>query len=374
MILHTDIPTRAQVDRLLVNRDPASVSIYVATDPTTANQPARIKLRNLSEAALGQLRDAGIANRAVAAIEEELGDLVDDEVIWRNQARSLAAFVTPEFLFTFRLPNRLLSNFEVSDRFHLKPLLRAVTFPQVAFVLALARGSVRVIEVSADDPPSEIKLPDMPSDAASAAGRSSLADRAPTRRIQGAEGLKIRLRQYARQIDQAMRPFLNGLDVPLILAATEPLESIFRSMNSYPHLAATGIAGNPERTPDAELAASARGVLDALYAEQLRATHELFERRSADGRALLDVGDVARAATYGAVDTVFVDIDQVVPGTIDEQSGAVSLASTSTSDRYGVVDEIARRTWLAGGTVLAVRSEDIPGKGPVAAILRYRIG
>jgi hypothetical protein len=83
---------------------------------------------------------------------------------------------------------------------------------------------------------------------------------------------------------------------------------------------------------------------------------------------------VARAATYGAVDTVLVDIDQVMPGTIDEETGAVSFAQSSSSDRYGVVDEIARRTWLAGGTVLAVRRDDVPGHGAAAAILRYRIG
>src|SRR5690348_6094710 len=57
-----------------------------------------------------------------------------------------------------------------------------VTFPQVAFVLALAQGSVRLIEVSADVEPTEVALPDMPQDAASAAGRSSIADRAPVRR------------------------------------------------------------------------------------------------------------------------------------------------------------------------------------------------
>jgi hypothetical protein len=38
---------------------------------------------------------------------------------------------------------------------------------------------------------------------------------------------------------------------------------------------------------------------------------------------------------------------------------------------YGVVDEIARRVWLNGGQVLAVRRDDIPGNGAVAAILRY---
>jgi len=36
-----------------------------------------------------------------------------------------------------------------------------------------------------------------------------------------------------------------------------------------------------------------------------------------------------------------------------------------------VVDEIARRGWLSSGKVLAVRREDIPGAGSIAAILRY---
>ena len=31
MALHADIPTRAQLDRLLVNRDPVSVSVYLPT-------------------------------------------------------------------------------------------------------------------------------------------------------------------------------------------------------------------------------------------------------------------------------------------------------------------------------------------------------
>ena len=53
---------------------------------------------------------------------------------------------------TFRLPNRLTSEVEVGDRFYVKPLLRAVTFPQAAFVLALAAGGVRVVEVAGEGP------------------------------------------------------------------------------------------------------------------------------------------------------------------------------------------------------------------------------
>ena len=373
MLLHTDIPTRTQLDRLLVNRHPASVSIYIPTDPASTDVRERIELGNLAADAAQRLRAAGLAKRDVATIEEEIADLIEDETFWRYQARSLAVFTTPEVLTTFRLPNRLVSLVEVSDRFHVKPLLRAVTFPQVALVLALAQGSVRLVEVSADVEPAEVRVPDLPRDAASAAGRSSLADRAPIRRIQGSEGRKVRLRQYARQIDQAIRPFVNGVGTPLILAATEPLDSIFRSVNSYPHLAPTSIPGNPETISDADLAASARGVLDELYARELSEIRELFEVRRVQQRALVDVAEVARAATYGAVDTVLVDIDEVVPGSIDEQSGAVTFTSPATANGYGVVDEIARRAWLAGGRVLAVRRDDIPGRGACAAILRHQI-
>jgi hypothetical protein len=357
----------------MAGHDPVSVSIYVATDPAWPNAAERIEFKNLGAEAVRQLRDRGVPTAELTAIEEDVADLHDDDEFWRYQARSLAAFLTPTHRYTFRLPNRLTNVVEVSDRFHLKPLLRTVTFPQVALVLALAQGSVRVIEVTADDEPSEIQLPGMPTDAATAVGRSSLADRAPTRRIQGSEGQKLRLRQYARQIDHALRPLLNGVDVPLILAGTEPLDSIFRSITSYPHLAASTIAGNPERTPDGELAARARIILDELYAEQLRETHALFERRSAEGRGLTDVADVARAATYGAIDTVLVDIDEVVPGSIDEDTGAVTFDMADSADSYGVVDEIARRAWLAGGKVLAVRRDDIPHGSSVAAILRYPI-
>ena len=370
MNLHTDIPSRAQIDRLLTNRNTASVSIYVPTDPASSGD-AEHRAEDLATEAVRQLGDAGMPKADVAAVDDELAGLDTDGAFWRYQARSLALFATPESLVTFRLPNRLLAQVQVSDRFHLKPLLRAVTFPQVAFVLALAQGSVRLLEVGPELGSWEIHVPDLPSDVASAAGMASIADRAPRGALQGSEGQKVRMRQYCRQIDHALRPLLAGLDVPLILASTEPLDGIYRSVNTYPHLAARSVTGSPESASDAELVAGARIVLDEVHAGELAAVRELYEQRSSQARTAQDVVDIARAATYGAVDTVIVDIDDVVPGSVDEESGAVAFAEEDDAVAYGVVDEIARRTWLNGGRVLAVRREDVPGGGSAAAILRY---
>ena len=49
MILHTDVPTRAQLDQLLVAREPWSVSVYLPTSPTSRGDAERIALKNLAE-------------------------------------------------------------------------------------------------------------------------------------------------------------------------------------------------------------------------------------------------------------------------------------------------------------------------------------
>jgi hypothetical protein len=98
-----------------------------------------------------------------------------------------------------------------------------------------------------------------------------------------------------------------------------------------------------------------------------------FEQRSAEGRTAVEINDLGRAATFGAVETLFVDIDAKLAGTIDEETGQVSLDDVERPGDYGVIDELCRRVLLADGTVLAVRADEVPGGGPVAAILRYPV-
>jgi hypothetical protein len=372
-LVHTDIPTRADLEQLLSVRDAACVSIYLPTAPEERGERERLEFRSLAGEALEQLEAASLERDPLNDLRDVLDDLAEDQEFWARQAHSLAVFATPSGARTFQVANRLSPMVEVSDRFHVKPLLRSATFPQAAFVLALSQNAARLVEVSPDAAPAEVRVPDMPSDAASAVGKASIGDRSPDRAVQGSEGQKLRLRQYARRVEQALRPILTGLDLPLILAATEPLASIFRSLSTYPHLAGPVIAGNPDDKTDAELAEESRRILDELYAGELSELRDRYEQRVPQGRASDDLAAIARAATFGAVDTAFVDIDETVPGFVDEADGALTLDDSDDAANYGVVDEIARRVLLARGRVLAVRRADIPGNSPAAAILRYPV-
>lgn len=372
-MLYVDIPTTADLRDLAAKRQEASVSFFLATTPLTQHVgESRTRLGQLLKDAEAQLEAAGTPKRTIWPISEQVKDLIDDDDFWQKQANGLAVLVTPEKLLTFRLPTKLTDMVQVSDRFHLKPLMRVISFPQAAYVLALEENRVRVVEISADLPAHEVKIPDMPRDAAQVAKTSNVNSRSASGRIHGDEGQNVRLRQYVRRVDEALRPFLGGREEPLILAATDPLLSLFRSTCTYPHLAGDAIVTSPVRLSEGELAAAARPILDKIHADRLALVRGLYATRGDTGRATTDVADAARAATAGAVEVLMVDIDRVVPGTVDD-AGAVTFTDGASADTYGVIDEIAGRVLLSGGTVVGARAGDLPGDTGLAAILRFAV-
>ena len=371
MTLYTDIPSRSTIDALWRAAPGSAVSVYVETAPVSTGEAERIAYKGLVKEALAQLQD--VDKKDLAGLEEELAVLEDEDSyeFWRHQARTLAVFASPHSLLTFRLPNRITPVAVGGSRFFVKPLLRALTFPQTAYVLALAQGSVRLLETVPDAPAREVPVPDMPQDVASAVGKSSIRDRSPIGRVQGSEGQKMRMMQFSRQVDAALREVLPGQDVPLVLAATEPLDSIFRAHCSYPDLVPDSVSGNPEGRSDVELVAAARELLDGWYAGRLEQERQTFADRAQQGRSASDASDLARFATVGAVETLYVDIDATAPGEVDE-AGEVSYADAEAGPSGDVLEEVARRAWFTGARLLAVRHEDMPvDDAVIAGTLRY---
>ncbi|MGP4032786.1 baeRF11 domain-containing protein [Pseudarthrobacter sp. 1C304] len=367
--MHIDMPTRHDLERLAAARDPHSVTVYLPTSSVPADsEENQTRARSLFGSAVELLRTRGHKD-AAAAVESFLQELLETPEFWFDMGRSLAVFATPTSVVEFRLPNGLEDHVSVTDRFAITPLLRAITFPNAALVLAISQGGARLIEVSADRPAEEIAVPGMPADAASAVGLDSIGGRAPSGRLQGDEGRKVRLTQYARSVDHVLRPILNGQSLPLVIAAAEPLRSIYRNLAGYAHVASEVIEGNPDELTPAQLEQSARGVLDRIYAADLAALHETYAERRSNGRGSADLSDLARAAAFGAVDTLAVDMDAAVGGTVGDD-GSLSLDGDADQD---VIEEITRRALGAGARVLALRRSDMPDNAQAAGILRYAV-
>jgi hypothetical protein len=394
-MLHIDIPTLAEFKALAQIKGETCVSLYLPTSPLVDNIRAnRIAFRDLAREALAQLREAGADKRKIAVFEERFDHLaglehdVQDEdkirklqrakpgpfdTFWHYQANGLAVLSTSGLMRMFRLPNPPKPLAEVADRFHLTPLIRAMTSPHDIFVLALAEESVRLIRAFANFPPVRLQIPDLPRNAEEATGRPSFHVRAPRRRLQNLEGEKVLLHKYVRKVEQAVHGVLAGLSTPLVLAAEEPLASMFRSLNTYPRLADEMIEGNPGLTTDAELEDAAIPILDRLYSRELKAVITRYDELK-PRRATTDVSYAAHAATAGAIDQLLVDLDAVVPGLVSDIDGSVIYSASDDAETYSVVDEVARRALYTGARVLGAKREELPDRAPLAAILRYDFG
>jgi hypothetical protein len=394
-MLHIDIPTLAEFKALAQIKGETCVSLYLPTSPLVDNIRAnRIAFRDLAREALVQLREAGADKRKIAVFEERFDHLaglehdVQDEdkirklqrakpdpfdTFWHYQANGLAVLSTSGLMRMFRLPDAPKPLAEVADRLHLTPLIRAMTSPHDIFVLALAEESVRLIHAFANFPPVRLQIPDLPRNAEEATRRPSFHVRAPRRRLQNLEGEKVLLQKYVRKVEQAVHGVFAGLNTPLVLAAEEPLASMFRSLNTYPRLADEIIEGNPDQVTDAELEDAAIPILDRLYSREVKAAIALYDQLK-PRRATTDVSYAAHAATAGAVEQLLVDLDAVVPGLVSDLDGSVIYSASDDAETYSVVDEVARRALYTGARVLGARREELPDRAPLTAILRYDFG
>jgi hypothetical protein len=371
-MLYTDIPTEAEVRDLDAARGPICVSIYMPTTPVTREAKGdRILFKNLVSEALNQLREAKTNKRRFLALEALLQDLHDDEVFWAYVADGLAVFATPDELRTFRLPTAPAQAAEVSDRFHIKPLVPLMAFPGACFVLALSQGATRFIEVTASLAEA-VKVDDLPRNMSDALKKQLPRDRAPSGRIQGSEGMKILTGQYCRIVDRALRPILTGRTVPLVLACVDELSPIYRAHNTYPHLLKSTIAGNPEQMSERDLGEMARELVVKQAKKVIRERLKQVEERAGKDLASTDVAQIAHAATRGQVATLLVDIAASRPGTIDPEKGTIAPANASSAKTYDLLDELVGLTLRAGGEVLPIKSKALPNGSPVAAIFRYR--
>ncbi|VXB47320.1 hypothetical protein [Citricoccus sp. K5] len=372
-----DIPSAEDFAELTQHRHPASVTVYVAPSGSSESrspigrnpEAAQLSLRTAVGEGVAQLAAAEVPTEDLDRITDAVDQLVDDRDFWSTQARSLAVFVSPLGLRAFRLMNNLRTHSGVGDRFDAGPLIRATTFAHSGFVLAVTKGSVRLLVLESDASCHEVELTGLPEDLGLELQTADNEGRMDRQRADGALRPKIQRRDYCSTVQEAVLRQINGSNHPLVLAASPDLEPAYREINTYRRLVEEGITANPASLGLDDLARRGRDVLDRNYAAQLADWREQFGTLRAHGRASAKLREIAKAATAGQVDVLLFDLTAEREGTIDEY-GNVTPADEPSAHTYGLADEVAARVLRTGGTVKAVRGADLPDGARIAATFR----
>lgn len=366
---HAPTPTREVVMELASIREPGCVSIYLpALEPGGDIGEMRLRVQAAWADAAAQLIADGQQDDTVAAIGARIDALVASHRIWQETTGGVAIFARPSSDSTFHVADRPSPMTCAADRFVVTPLLAAATSYIPACLLALSENSVRLLELSPADDPRSIHVPGMPRSLKSAVRLDLTGDRNTLAHLRVSENHKTRVAEFARMVDDAVRPVVERSARPLVLAAAEPIASIFQSTSRCTRLQGSTILGNPEERPDMELEQAAQRVLGVHHVAEVL---EMLEEARDRGMLVTSLDDVAASASAGAVHTLVVDPAKRMPGLIDEETGDIQVDSSESPHGRDIVDDVVRQALLTGAAIEPLRGIGMPGGGAVAAILRY---
>jgi hypothetical protein len=387
-----DIMTRAELEQLMNKEQQWCVSIYMPTHRAGREaQQDPIRLKNLLGEADKRLSDKGVGRRDIQKMLEPASKLLQDSYFWQHQSDGLAIFISPNRVRRYRLPLNFAELIDVTDHFHIKPLLPLFTGDGQFYILALSQNVVRLLNCTRDSV-SEVDIGQVGGSLAEAIPSVNhqmslqLHTSGSTGGVSGSgsvtfhgqaggsdESAKNELLRYFRLVSDDLTEFLKGDQVPLVLVGVDYLLPIYKEANTYPNLIDTVIKGNPDLLRADELHKNAWEIIRPLFqaAQEEAVAHYQQLAGQASERVADTLEKIVPAASDGRVETLFVAAGVQEWGVIDPVTSEIEIHDQIESGDESLLDLAVVQTYLKGGIVYAVEPEIVPGGTSAAAVLRY---
>jgi len=372
---------REELDSLMEETAGPCVSIFLPTargGGETRQGP--IRLKNLLKKVEQQLTARGWKGREGKEFLDPAQKLCENSGFWLHQGDGLALFRSAERFSYYRLPIRFDELAVVTERFHLKPLLRLLTEDGRFYVLGLSKNGVRFLQCTRHGA-REIALPsDVPR---SLQELRELAGVEKHTLVQTASGKlhghgsrageddKKDLREYFRLVDRGVREVVRDDNAPLVLAGVEYELALYREASSHPTLVPGGVTGSPEGRRVSQLRDQAWALVEPHFGHARTEAARRYEEFVGTSRGSNVLEQLVPAACTGRIEQLFVAVGRQRWGRYDPETQRVKIREQPHAGDQDLLDLAAIQTFLHGGAVYAVAPDDVPGGRSLAATLRY---
>lgn len=381
-----DYLNREALRQLAQTQDDPCVSLFMPTYHVKVELSQNvIRLKNLLRQARHQLKEEGFRDDDIDDILLPAHILLERADAWSESSEGLAAFMTRSSAYIYRVPLAFEELVVTGQRFHLKPLFPLLASNNRFYVLALSKNKIRLFqgshhslkEVQVKGIPDTL-VDELQTDRASQLpriggrhdaafhGQGALHDRQQARRRES-------LKRAFREIDKGLHVVLRDEEAPLLVAGIEAYLPIYREVNTYGYLIEDEVvAGSPDHLHLHELHEKAWAVVAPLFQRAQEASLSQYRRHvGRDGLASSDVKEIIPAAVFSRIDTLFVPIGEHLWGRYDATSNAVAIHDEHQAGDDDLFDFVAVQTYLHGGTVHALKPDNMPSKTGLAATFRY---
>ncbi len=394
MTTQTAIPWLHHRDRdvLVSHEDEMSLSLYmplVSAGPESRGN--RIELKNLLREARQRLQERGA--RPTQA-DELLASLrsgpVEADGSTARPASAMACFLSPQGVHQHRLPYSVEAAVIAGSCFHVTPVLPILSATRTFGLLALSPESVRLF-VGSRYALRQIQLPGCPrsideiealyQDDNSVQWHTGTAPAGPGQERPAAfhgQGAgvdqtekKKRREEFCRRVDAAVCRRFQRNHNPLVLAAAEPLHTLYCETTHHKNLVAGGIKADPHRMTDTDLFSRAMDALADWLEEDREEDAARVRSRVETPYVLRDVRGLLNAAANEQIDVLLVARGARCWGRMQNVNGGVMMHDARQAGDEDLLNRIAVSALQRGARVHQLDRDAMPGKAPLAGLLRF---
>ncbi|WP_208558865.1 hypothetical protein [Marinilactibacillus kalidii] len=343
---------------------------------TEANQ---IQFQNLLKDAKEKICDV-YDEKTCDTFLNELQMVRDDTDFWRKATESIVFYVTKTNTYFYRLSVAVNNNVVLSNQAYVLPLIANFQYVSYFHLLCLnhdkftlynGRGS-RLQEISLPD--------DAPTNLEKALGDELTGGELNAGDYNGSSGqamfhghneksneVQIDQDNYFRAVDKYVYDhYTKPTGIPLVLFALPENIADFERLSKNPKLDETKVEGSTAQLTTAEIEEKAKAVVNDIIDRRYKALVEKFNETTPEFKLEAQYNDLAMASIQGKIDTLLIEDNYQVQGTIDENG---QYQEGTEINAY--VNQLTQNVLKTSGKVYVLDKASMPSDTGIAALLRF---
>ncbi|MBW8685060.1 baeRF7 domain-containing protein [Chitinophaga rhizophila] len=372
---------------LAADRGDICVTIYMpahASGHAVNEQQDLILFKNMLQQTQKLLEEKSIPQPQIQLMLEPGYQLLMDEMFWKNQQEGLACFIKEDSFRYLKLPVSMQQQIYCNHSFMMTPLLPMLNSTEQFYLLTFSKHNAKLFLADAYGM-KEIRVEGMPNGMDDVIhfeekGNQQLFRTGSSGGGQGANyhGMnsnpdhKTDIANYLEEVDRTIwKEVLHDKHIPLMMAAVDYLQPIFRKVTRYQHIAEEALTGNFEHEKTANIYKQAREKMQPFFEKKREQALEKYYNGSAGALTASIPDDVIPASYYGQVDCLFVAKDAQLWGTFDEKENRVIIHEAQEPQDECLLNNAITQTILHNGDVFILEKDKMPAESSIAASLRY---
>lgn len=362
------------------------VSVYLTFDKKNINGKfENLAFKNALQEVSKALQNKGIDDGIIVRMLEPGYTLLRDDQFWFNLTPGLAVFMADGFFKYIKLQSAVKEQIFINNSFYIAPLIPVITQNEYFFLLAISKKQAKFYRADAFGM-QYISIPELPNGTDDVIHFEEKEDE-NLFRMGGRGGTgganfhgvgagkpdeKKNIAIYLEEVDRTLwKEVLHTESVPLLLAGVEYLIPIYKQVSTYKFIWDDVITGNHEHDETNALYERAKSLMQPYFQQRVHKALENYSNQSKTSKTSSIPADVIPAAYYGQVSQLFVEKDEHIWGTFNEETTELELHETQKEGDECLLDKAVMKTIQHGGEVFFLTKDHMPTQSKLVAMLRY---